>query len=333
MRGQSNTSPSGGSATCHIGIDLMGSDTKPDELLKAILGFAVELPPCAKLTFFGTQELFYGHPHPPLNISFHCVTEVITMDDNPLTAIRLKKNSSLVVGINMLKKHQINAFISAGNTGALTACAKINLSMLPGIERPALLALLPTRKSEIAVLDVGANTTYKAENLLQFAKMGIAYQKSRHIKNPRVGLLNIGAESTKGTPELREAHLLLESLPSFVGNIEARNAFEGDIDVLVTDGFTGNVFLKTAEGIATFILHQIEEAATDEASPHLKGMLTEIRHRVYYADYPGALLCGIDGILIKCHGNPTPQSIFCSITHAIRLINTQVVSKIGRQAL
>ncbi len=186
------------------------------------------------------------------------------MDDDPLIAVRRKKDSSLCQGLQYLKEKKIDAFVSAGNTGALLFAAKTTLKTLKGIDRPALLALLPTKKKEVAVLDVGANLSLKPDHIVQFAQMGIAYQKSRGIENPIVGLLNIGIEAKKGTPQLQEAYLKLDAMnrdqPFFAGNIEGKDVFHGNIDVLVTDGFTGNVFLKTAEGIAAFILEQLEQA-------------------------------------------------------------------------
>lgn len=205
------------------------------------------------------------------------------------------------------------------------ACAKIELPELPSIERPALLTLLPTKETQIAVLDVGANTSYKAKHLVQFAAMGIAYQKGRGIEMPTVGLLNIGSEAKKGTLELQLAynellHLSHRKNSSFLfsGNIEGRDVFQSKIDVLVTDGFTGNVFLKTAEGIATVILEELQISNADE---RLHGALSGLRQRLHYAEHPGAILCGIDGIVLKCHGSSNPMSLIRSITTAKRLVH------------
>ncbi|MBY0528589.1 MAG: phosphate acyltransferase PlsX [Rhabdochlamydiaceae bacterium] len=337
MQGKNNRFPSQEATSntkgCPIGVDLLGSDTPPEDLLQEIIPFAKTLPAHVTLHIFGTHGLFLGHLSSPPHLIFHEVSEVISMEDDPLKALRLKKNSSICTGIKMLKEGTLNAFVSAGNTGALMACAKLQLPMLPGMARPALLTLLPTREHDIAVLDVGANTSFKAEHLLQFAAMGIAYQKNRGIDTPKVGLLNIGAEAQKGTPELREAHSLLSTLDAFVGNIEARDVFQGKIHVLVTDGFTGNIFLKTAEGIAAVILDQLEEIAQEECSPHLKGVLAEMRHRLHYAEYPGALLCGVDGLVMKCHGNSSPQSMKHTITSAIRLVDHGFLERTKQQLL
>lgn len=335
MRGKSKNSEI---APCHIGIDLLGSDIPPHELLQEILFFCKEVSSSVALTLFGTAALF-GKTRPPIpNLFFHIVKEVITMDDAPLTAIRRKKESSLCIGIRLLKEGHLQAFISAGNTGALMGCARLQLPALLHVERPALLTLLPARHKEVAVLDVGANTSYKAKHLIQFAAMGVAYQKSRGIKIPIVGLLNIGSEAKKGTPELQKVYnqLLAGSKKSsssyaFAGNIEGMDVFHGEIDVLVTDGFTGNVFLKTAEGIAAVILEELESSPIDECPLQMKGILAELRHRLHYAEYPGALLCGVDGVVIKCHGNSSPQSFIRSITTATRLVQHAFLDQVRKE--
>ncbi len=162
----------------------------------------------------------------------------------------------MIRGIRNLKERDIDAFVTAGNTGALIAAATIILPMLPEVARPALMALLPTRKGLVTVIDVGGNVSVKAPQLVQFAKMGVAFQRTyRNCPNPTVGLLNIGAESKKGTPEHRQAYDALSEAPNmtFIGNVEGREVFQGRVDVLATDGFTGNVFLKTSEGVSSFI--------------------------------------------------------------------------------
>jgi glycerol-3-phosphate acyltransferase PlsX len=235
----------------------------------------------------------------------------------------------------LLKEGILQAFISSGNTGALIASAKIELPELSHVDRPALMTLLPTKKKELAVLDVGANTSYKAKHLTQFASFGAAYQKTRGVKLPKVGLLNIGSEAKKGTPELQMAYNQLLLLcqrkdPSFVfvGNIEGRDVFHGDIDVLVTDGFTGNVFLKTAEGIAAVIFEELQSSTADRG---IKRVLAEMRQKLHYTEYPGAILCGVRGIVIKCHGNANPSSTIRSIATAQRLIQHSFLDQIKEE--
>jgi glycerol-3-phosphate acyltransferase PlsX len=318
---------------CHIGVDLLGSDVSPQELLEAIIAFRKQLSLSVQLTLFGTEELFKRAPCASDNTVFYPVSEEIHMSDDPLRAIRYKKQSSLYLGVQMLKEGHIDAIVSAGNTGALMAASKVLLSPLPRVERPALLTLLPTRRSDVAVLDVGANTSFKAKHLMQFALMGVAFQKTRGISLPKVGLLNIGSEAKKGTPELRAAYDLLKdssraSSFAFIGNIEARAVFQGDIDVLVTDGFTGNILLKTAEGIGLVILDELEAATRQKDLSPLKAALVELRHHLHYAQYPGALLCGVKGIVIKCHGTAMTQSVLSSITSATRLVEHHFLESI-----
>lgn len=332
MRGKNKASAVKQPQRCHIGIDLLGSDVSPQELLQAIIEFHPQLKETISLTLLGDVVLFQHAPDPPNGILFHSVKDVIMMEDDPLYAIRHKRQSSLYLGIQMLKEGHLDAFISSGNTGALMAASKLLLSTLPGVQRPALLTLLPTRTSDLAVLDVGANTSYKAKHLVQFASMGAAFQKTRGISHPKVGLLNIGSEAKKGTPELRAAYEAIKESASsftFVGNIEAREVFQGGIDVLVTDGFTGNILLKTAEGIGMVILEELEDAAQAKDLT-LKAALAGLRQHLHYADYPGALLCGVQGIVIKCHGNATTQSVLASIASAHRLVEHRFLESAAR---
>ncbi len=325
------------SGKARIGVDLLGSDTSPKQLLEALIHGLPDMEEI-ELTVFATDEIFVEVPCPPA-IKCVKVSDVITMEDDPLVAVRRKKDSSLLVGLEKLRTFELDAFVTAGNSGALLAGATICLPLLPGIDRPALMALIPTKKEPVAVLDVGANIHVKPENLYQFALMGIAYQKARGIASPTVGLLNIGAEAQKGTPELRKAYHLLQGLnhsaplnsPVFAGNIEGRDVFHGNIEVLVTDGFTGNVFLKTSEGIAAFILEHMDNLAPIESLPPFKSTIQSLRHRLHYAEYPGAILCGVDGIIVKCHGASSPKALLNSIKGAARLVNHFFLEKIKHE--
>jgi glycerol-3-phosphate acyltransferase PlsX len=314
-----------------IGVDLMGCDAAPEDLYRAILQLREEDFP-AEIVFFVSEEVSRK-----LDKSLPIVksSDVILMEDDPIKAVRRKKDSSLCQGLRYLKDKKIDAFVSAGNTGALLLAAKTTLKTIKGIDRPALLALLPTKKKEIAVLDVGANLSLKPEHILQFAAMGIGYQKSRGIEKPTVALLNIGTEAKKGTPQLREAYIQLEAMNqggmTFAGNVEGKDVFHGDIDVLVTDGFTGNVFLKTAEGIAAFILEELESSAQENSFSHLKHELANLRSRLHYAEYPGAILCGVNGVVVKCHGDSTPETFLKGIKGALRLLQHHFLEKIKSQ--
>lgn len=292
-----------------IGVDLMGNENSPEVLLDALK--ALSLPRGVQLFVIASPEL-EASAKPFLFAAAH---EVIGMDESPLLALRRKKNASLYIGMRLLKEGKIDAFVSAGNTGALVSSAKMILSTIKGILRPCLLTLMPTKKNPVAVLDVGANVQVKASHLVQFALIGAAYQKARGIEKPLVGLLNIGSEPVKGTSEHRLAYHELQMAKHgsfrFAGNIEGKSVFEGDVDVLITDGFTGNVFLKTAEGIANLILDRIHD--------HIPSNEFKKFQLLHYSEYPGALLAGVKGIVIKCHSYSTPRGFTNGVLGAIEL--------------
>lgn len=295
-----------------IGIDLMGQDLDPEVLLKDIQ--KASLPAKVELLFVGLPQ--YARLASPF--SYHSASEVIEMNESPLSAIRRKKNSSLCEGLRLLKEKKIDAFISAGNTGALVSAAKIILGMQPHFSRPALMTFLPTLKNPVAVLDVGANVETKAEHLVQFAFMGADYQKRHGIQKPTVALLNIGSEPIKGTPELRTAYEQLknhQNLPfHFAGNVEGTAVFDGHIDVLITSGFTGNVFLKTAEGVAQYLLKELFQLVpSDVLAPHL----ALLKKKMHYEEYSGAILAGVRGHILKCHGYSSSQSFVNTIYKTI----------------
>ena len=313
----------------------MGSDTSPRVLFEAVLQAAQHFDASHTFIVLATKDVveelsnlkhlvFSSTAH--AHIEFHLVSDVITMCDEPLSAVRHKKGSSLVVGIRLLKKHLIDALISAGNTGALITGVTLSLPMLPGINRPALLAMLPTEKGSMAMIDVGGNVSCKAHHLVQFANMGAAVQRcSKGIAIPKVGLMNIGVESKKGTSELRQAYQVLQQFENspkmkFEGNIEAREVLKGKVDVLVTDGFTGNVLLKSIEGVSAFILDHIWESCGVNASDKLKHSLHQLQSHFRYDEYPGAIVCGVDGVVVKCHGNSSQKAFFNGIKGAVLLV-------------
>lgn len=323
-----------------IGIDLMGGDHPPLRLFENLLGFEEESLPFPNLVFFATADLIpkfekivSARPERS-KISFVEAENIILMDDDPLTALRSKKKASIPLGIEHLAQKKLDGFISLGNTGALIGASKLHLKMLKGIQRPALLALLPTKLKPLAVLDVGANITCRAEHLVQFAAMGLSYQKCFGIKNPKIGLLNIGSEKKKGRLELVEAYQLLQSLntnkdePVFIGNVEGKEAFKGHVNVLITDGFSGNIFLKTAEGMTAYILERILEEGLDK---HKESSFYTFAHDLNYAEYPGALICGVDKIVIKCHGYSNSKAILSALKGAINLVETRFLEKLTKQ--
>ncbi len=337
-----------------IGVDLMGSDSSPYILFEAVLQAAQQLRGIT-LIVFATQtvvDIIWSKPSlsPILaqtssRVEFHIVSEVIEMCDEPLMAIRQKKNSSLVLGMRFLKKKHLDAFVSAGNTGALIANATLSLPLLPSIKRPALLATLPTEKGYVAVIDVGGNVSCKAHHLMQFAQMGAAYQRCcQGIEIPKVGLLNIGVESKKGTSEVRNAYqslqewIFMHSATTaqkmlFIGNIEGREVFQGKVDVLVTDGFTGNVLLKTSEGVSSFILDHLHQALNDILPQQKQAIVNYFRYHFDYEEYGGAIVCGVDCVAVKCHGKSSVKGMLNGIKGAVDLVKNNFIDQIKQQLI
>jgi phosphate acyltransferase len=321
-----------------IGVDLMGGDRSPLHLFQAI-EMALHHFPSTHFIIYLTQEAldqirdtYACALHP--NLIYTIVSEVIEMQDDPLAAIRHKKMSSLMMGLKHLKKKDLQGFVSMGNTGALVAGATLSLPLLPGIQRSALLAVLPTQAEEVAIIDVGGNVHCKPHHLIQFAQMGIAYIKCvKQISVPRVGLLNIGIESKKGTSEVRQAYELLQQqaqtgLFTFVGNVEGRELFEGVVDVLVTDGFTGNVLLKTSEGVAAFMLQQLKRLTHALPTTQEQSIFDSFYRQFNDENHQGAILCGVDCVAVKCHGKSSSIGLFNGIKQVIRLVQDDFISKI-----
>jgi len=299
-----------------VGVDLMGNENSPEALL-AILR-VTKLPVGVELVAFGLPEFEKN-----AGISYVAVKEFISPEDHPLISLRQKRESSLSVGLRQLKAKKLDAFVSAGNTGALVSGAKMILGNLPGILRPALLARMPTKKQPVVVLDVGAVVQVRATHLIQFALLGTAYCKIQGIEKPTVGLLNIGSEPLKGTSELREAYQFLKNMKNppfhFAGNIEGKSVFDGNVDVLIADGFTGNIFLKTAEGIASLILDRFGTILPRTEFQKIHPQIEDLQRNLHYAEYPGALLVGVQGTVIKCHGYSTPQGFANAVLGAAEL--------------
>jgi len=331
----------------------MGGDTPPHILFEAVLLAAKQLDASHSLLVIATKstvnQFSYVSRLPAskeymAKIEFRSVAESIAMADEPLRAFRRKKRSSMVVGIGLLKRGLIDAFVSCGNSGALVGGVTLSLPKLSGTHRAALLAFLPSAKGAVAVLDVGGNVACKAHHLVQFAHLGVAFQRALYdIKTPVVGLLNIGVESGKGTKEVCQAYEELKRQSKelqnkvfpprmlFAGNVEGRDVFNGTIDVLVTDGFSGNVLLKATEGVAGFILEKLQQEFKDDTSEATNATLNQLQKQFNYAEYPGAIICGMDGIVIKAHGSSSPQAFLSSILGAADLVNRQVISLIKEQ--
>jgi phosphate acyltransferase len=323
-----------------IGIDLTGGDYLPESLFEDLLLIEESFDASVRLVVFVPEQIFsrfediLQRVSPSVEISFVKTEETISMDENPLTSIRVKKKSPTFVALTMLQNNELDAIVSTGNTGALIGGATLILKMIKEINRPGLLAMLPTLLRPLVVIDVGANVACRAQHLMQFARMGIAYQKCCGIPVPKVALLNIGAEREKGRAEMREAYKKLELLnkdpahPVFIGNIEGKEVFKGTTDVLVTDGFSGNIFLKTAEGMTAFIVEKLIEENLQQ--PEKRGY-HKLMHLLNYAEYPGALICGVEGIVIKCHGYSNAKAIHSGIKGAVNLVKTGFLDKLKNQ--
>ena len=270
-------------------------------------------------------------------VSIHDATEVVNMSESPTEAVRKKKNSSMRVAIDMVKAGSAHACVSAGNTGALMAIAKFVLKMLPGINRPAIMAELPVAGGTVHMLDLGANTSSDPEQLFQFALMGsIVAGDICDLENPRVSLLNIGVEDSKGNDNVKNAaSLLAQSGLNYIGFIEGNEIFSGKTDVVVTDGFTGNVALKTIEGTVGFVISSLRDAFSKNIFTKLQALLSssvlsKLRERMDSRKYNGASLVGLNGIVIKSHGSADAYSFHCAIETALIEVKNQVPDQIRK---
>ena len=261
--------------------------------------------------------------------------EIIEMDDSPLDALRKKKNSSMRVAIDLVRDKKAQACISSGNTGALLAISKNSLKTIPTIDRPALMTSIPTKIGFVYILDLGANTLCSAEQLTQFALMGSTVAKEiKNIDKPRVGLLNIGQEEIKGNESIRDASLLISKTSlNYIGFIEPNNIVEDIADVIVTDGFTGNIVIKTMEGTVNLVSDYIREAFGYNFYNKLIGLMAKpvlrrFKTRLDPRHYNGALLLGLNGIVVKSHGGTDSYGFHHALLTAVDEIEKDIVSKL-----
>ncbi len=310
-----------------IAIDAMGGDHGTHVTIPAAIEFQ-RLHPDDTIILVGLTEaieaelLALGIGGGP-RLRIQPATEVVDMDEAPQQALRNKKNSSMRVAIELVKSGEAGACVSAGNTGALMATARYVLKMLNGIDRPAIASFLPTAKGQVCMLDLGANVDCNAEHLLQFALMGTTLVNAiDHIENPSVGLLNIGAEAIKGNEVVKQAaELLQQSDLNFYGNVEGNDIFKGVTDVVVCDGFVGNVSLKTTEGLAQMLGGFLREEFGRNMFTRLAGLIAlqvinKFKKRVDPRRYNGASLLGLKGIVVKSHGSADVLAFQCAIERA-----------------
>jgi glycerol-3-phosphate acyltransferase PlsX len=314
-----------------LAIDAMGGDNAPKEIVLGAMK-AIEAFSDIHITLYGDnrkiEETLKGHER----ITVVHTEEVILGTDEPVRAVRRKKNASMVLAAQAVADGLADACISAGNTGALMAAGLFVIGRIEGIERPALTPTLPTIGGEgFLLLDVGANADARPEHLQQYAIMGSIYaEKVRGIANPRVGLLNIGTEEKKGNDLTKQAFALLKTTNlNFIGNVEARDLLDGVADVVVTDGFTGNMVLKTIEGTALSVFKMVKTALTSSlknklAAAVLKPELTGLKNKMDYSEYGGAGLFGIKAPVIKAHGSSDAKAIFSAIRQARVMVESNV---------
>jgi phosphate acyltransferase len=319
----------------NIAIDAMGGDNAPAEIVKGAL-LAVAQYPDLSITLVGNEDKMNAYLPDEHPFKIIHTTEVIETAEEPVRAVRKKKNASMVLAANEVKSGLADAYISAGNTGALMASGLFYVGRIKGIERPALAPTLPTLDGKgFLFLDVGANMDAKPEHLLQYALMGSVYcQKVRGIDRPRVGLLNVGTESEKGNALTKAAFPLLEGADiHFVGNVESRDLLMGVADVVVCDGFAGNLVLKSIEGTALGLFSMIKETLTSSftskiAAGVLKPKLKGIKDKLDYTEYGGAGLFGLAAPVIKAHGSSNANAVLNAIRQTKEMVEKDVVNTI-----
>ena len=326
-------------------VDAMGGDNAPDAAVRGAVDaakeFGVDITLCGDPQAIGRCIGEAGASADGEHIRIAPASEVIEMEDDPATAVRMKPDSSMAVGLKLLSSGEGDAFVSAGSTGALLSGATITVRRVRGIRRAALALVVPSAKGRFLLIDCGANAECTPEYLLQFAYMGSFYSKRiLGVDEPRVNLLNIGAEECKGTPDRIEAWKALDEAGKagrieVRGNIEAREVMLGDTDVLVTDGFAGNIFLKTVEGTALFLLKELKGAFLSSAKSKLGALLLKdsiagIKSRVDISEVGGTIMLGLRKTVVKAHGSSDARAIRSAVMQAIGFVEADVIGEIER---
>ncbi|MDR0233916.1 MAG: phosphate acyltransferase PlsX [Zoogloeaceae bacterium] len=322
-----------------IAIDCMGGDHGPSATVPAAFTFLREHPE-ARVILVGQEAKIEPFLAEGLDCSGRYevahADDVVTMDESPTLALKNKKKSSMRLALNLVKSGEAEASVSAGNTGALMAMSRFVLKMLPGIDRPALCPVMPTAKGHVYMLDLGANIDCSAEHLLQFGIMGAMLAAALdHSERPRVGLLNIGEEDIKGNEVVKEAAALLRvSGLNFIGNVEGDGIYRGDADVVVCDGFVGNVALKTSEGLARMLGDSLKHEFSRSLFSRLAALvalpvLTRFKANFDPRRYNGASLLGLKGLSMKSHGSADAFAFAHALARAHEAASNQVVERIG----
>lgn len=318
-----------------IAVDAMGGDHAPDVVLSGI-DAALAADPGISVIVTGPSDLVTPFAADRDRVRAVATTETIDMSEHPANAVRSKKDSSIVVGCRLVRDGEAQGFFSAGSTGACMAAATLTMGRIKGVLRPAIATVIPAGERPCVLLDIGANADCKPEYLVQFAHMGGAYAEvALDRQDPTIGLLNIGQEPTKGSQLALEAHALMAvEVPGFAGNVEGRDIPVGTVDVVVTDGFTGNVAVKLLEGLASTLFRQIKQTMTANpmrtaAAAVLKNSMLELRARVDSETYGGAPLLGVDGVCIIGHGSSSAKAVAAGISVAARAVRGSLNDRIA----
>jgi len=322
----------------NILVDAMGGDNAPFAIVKGCVEAVVEKKGF-DITLIGKEkeikDILRDMDFEKDRIMVRPATEVITNHDKPTDAIKKKKDSSMVIGFDMLKERKGEAFLSAGNTGALLAASLLLLGRLKGVLRPALGAIIPTAGGETLLIDAGLNSSVKPESYVQFARFGTEYMKALYKKvNPTIGLVNIGSEDSKGTPDVREGNLLLKKAGlNYVGNIEGNDIIEGKANVVVCDGFSGNVLLKFLEGTGMFFLENIKRILKKNTANKLAGAVLKKDLSDFFKPMDtdvvgGAPVLGVEGLVMKSHGSSGILTIKNVVLKTARLIEADITGHI-----
>lgn len=319
-----------------IAIDINGGDHAPVAPMQAALKYANDFPNM-EVHIIGLENDL--DVEVPKNVVKHPTTQVITNEEEPASALRQKKDSSIVVGANLLKNNEIDAFLSSGSTGAQVAAATLIVRRIKGISRPALPGFLPSpgKKTPKIILDIGANIETKPEHLHEYAQIADVYAKTMFdIKSPKVALLNIGTEEKKGTELYRETYKLLkeDEVLNFVGNIEARDIIQSDADIIVMDGFVGNMVLKTLEGNLSFFKHSLEGVFKKSILTKLSYLfvrkgLNDFANGFDYTEIGGTPIFGVQKLMIKAHGSSNEKALYNALKKAGEMAEKDFISKIG----
>src|SRR5690625_493494 len=320
-----------------IAIDAMGGDNAPKAIVEGAME-AVSKVKNLEITLVGNEKQIKPFLKNEERIHILHTKEVVSGDDEPMRVVRTKKTSSLVLTAKEVKEKRADACISAGNTGALVVSGLFVVGRMEGIDRPALRPILPTTDQRgFLLLDAGANVDANAHNLLQYAIMGSIYsEKVRGIENPTVGLLNVGTESGKGSNLTKKAYNLIQHAPiQFIGNVESRDLLSGVADVVVTDGFSGNIALKALEGTALHVMKQLKEtlmnnAKTKIAASLMKKDLMKLKQSLDYPEYGGAALFGLAAPVIKSHGSSNARAIYHTIIQACDMVENNMLETIDK---